>query len=189
MESINNVNNATTGITGVNSSNIDFNKVNTSNTFSSTFKEEETFITSNSDTQAKSVYNYTMSLEVNYNNSKTSEKDTIDKLEQLIELLMKLNVLMELLEILKEALEQEKDSSKENPLEDILAHMNSNISSSFSYTEVNTEVEMSAEEFTQIMDHMNSSELYKGLSYEEKIYKMMDTASSISEGSLYSASI
>ena len=74
-----------------------------------------------------------------------------------------------------------KDNASEM-MESLLGNLNMN--NKFQYMEMNTEVEMSAQEFTEIMDHMNSKEQYKNLSQEEKMYKIMETANYVGTGGL-----
>jgi hypothetical protein len=139
------------------------------------------FLNQDKQVQEYSVYNYVNVMYQEAPESGTSN-DIMEKLQQLIELLQALEMLKELLDILLEGQSQNQDNTK-NQLGSILENMNGY--GSFEYFEASTEVEMSANEFIQIMDHMNSSELYTGLSEEEKMYKIMETAQGIGTTSLY----
>mgnify|MGYP003958336333 CR=1 FL=1 len=147
----------------------------------STQKGSYVFLNTSKITQEYSVYKYTESINTEY--KKTNDlNNLIAKVETLIEMLKSLKILEELLmELLDKKSKINKDNASEM-MESLLGNLNMN--NKFQYMEMNTEVEMSAQEFTEIMDHMNSKEQYKNLSQEEKMYKIMETANYVGTGGL-----
>jgi hypothetical protein len=147
------------------------------------------FINNDLNTQSSVIYNYSMSLMVGSsgNNSDINKNDVIQKLEDLIKLLKNLDILKEILEILTNNKDKIKKSNNSNDIMNILLGMQESMKTTFSYQQ-STSVEMTSKEFTDIMDHMNSKDEYKNLSYEEKQYKIMETAKYISSGSFVNIS-